>query len=183
MIIAITGTPGTGKSYLGKKLAEKLNFTHIDLNKIIKERKIYDKYDRKRDTYVVDIKKLRKFISKELKEYEYEKGNEIIENEFEKLVGRKIELKEFLKVISKIKLKRSKNINGLILDSHLSHYLPDLNYCIVVKRDLKKLSQEYKKRKYNKEKIKENLQAEIFEICLMEAMDLDNRIIVVENNS
>ena len=36
-VIIISGTPGTGKTTLAKKLAKKLDFEYIDINKIIKK--------------------------------------------------------------------------------------------------------------------------------------------------
>src|SRR3989344_5961685 len=57
MIVTITGTPGAGKTYISRKLT---NFDYIDLNRIIKEERLYDSYDRKDKTYDVDVKKLKK---------------------------------------------------------------------------------------------------------------------------
>lgn len=73
MKIAVTGTPGTGKSLLSKKLAKKLGFSYIGLNDVIKKNKLYESYDRKRKTYVVDTKKLRSYFKKI-------KGNVIIDS-------------------------------------------------------------------------------------------------------
>ncbi len=64
MRIAITGTPGTGKSVLSKKLAKRLGYKLIELNKIIKKEKVYDSYDKKRKCYVVDVKKANKYVKK-----------------------------------------------------------------------------------------------------------------------
>ncbi len=58
-MIALTGTPGCGKTSISKKLAKNLDYELIDLNKMIKKNKLYDKYDKKFDTYVVDIKKIK----------------------------------------------------------------------------------------------------------------------------
>lgn len=41
LIIAVSGTPGTGKSVFAKVLAKKLNAELIDLNNLITEKKIY----------------------------------------------------------------------------------------------------------------------------------------------
>jgi len=84
-----------------------------------------------------------------------------------------------LKKILTAIIKENKN---LIIDSHLSHYVrkSHVNYCIVTKTALKTLKQRLQKRKYHEEKITENLQAEIFDICLMEAVDLKHNIIVID---
>jgi len=61
--------------------------------------------------------------------------------------------------------------SNLIIDSHLSHYLPKkyVNLCIVTKCNLKELKKRLQKRKYSKNKIRENLDAEILDTCLIEA--------------
>ena len=65
--IIVTGTPGTGKTALSKRLAKKLNFYYIDANKIIFEYKLSDGYDRKRKTKIIDVKKLNKKLIYEIK--------------------------------------------------------------------------------------------------------------------
>ena len=57
MIIAITGTPGTGKTAIASYLREK-GENVIDLNKFIEEKGLKERFDRKRDTYNVDVNKL-----------------------------------------------------------------------------------------------------------------------------
>ena len=81
-------------------------------------------------------------------------------------------------------LKSLKNINeygGIIIDSHLSHYLPRkyVDLCIVTKCDIKELNKRLKKKKFSKDKIKENLQAEIFDICYNEAKERKHRTLVI----
>ncbi len=41
-IIAVTGTPGTGKSTFSKKLSEELNLELVDLNEFIDQEKIFE---------------------------------------------------------------------------------------------------------------------------------------------
>ena len=55
-----------------------------------------------------------------------------------------------------------------------------VDLCIVTKCNLKELERRLKKRKYNKEKIKENLDAEIFDVCLNEAKESKYDIIAVD---
>lgn len=78
-------------------------------------------------------------------------------------------------------IKKNKN---LIIDSHLSHYLPGkyADYCIVCKCDLKVLKKRLEKRKYSERKIRENLDSEIFDICLVEAFEGKHKIIVVDTS-
>ena len=146
-IIAISGTPGTGKTTLAKNLAQKLNFLYLDVNEIISKYKLAEGYDKKRKTGIVDIKKLNKFL------------------------------------INKIKtIKKSKKYAGIIIDSHLSHYLPRkyVDFCIVTKCGINELNKRLKKKKFNRNKIQENIQAEIFDICYNEAKERKHKIIVMD---
>lgn len=64
MIIALTGTPGTGKTTVCGILSEhsqyRKQFHIIDLNKIVLGEKLYSGKDNERDTYEADIDKLAK---------------------------------------------------------------------------------------------------------------------------
>ncbi|WP_457679619.1 adenylate kinase family protein [Thermovibrio sp.] len=62
MRIGITGTPGTGKSTLGELLSKKLNLKLYNLSRLIKEKKLYEEYDEKREAYAVSVEKLREFF-------------------------------------------------------------------------------------------------------------------------
>ena len=62
ILVAVTGTPGAGKSTLAKALAD-LGFTHIDMHDLIKHyRKIVVKYDRKSKSYVINVKILTQVV-------------------------------------------------------------------------------------------------------------------------
>ncbi len=141
MIIIVIGSVGTGKTTYAKKLAKKLKYKYIDVNKIISEKKLSSGYDRKRKCKVVDTAKLNKVL---------------------------IDL-----------IKKNKN---LVIDSHLSHFLPSkyVDKCYVTKCDLKELEKRLKKRKYSKEKIRENLDAEIFDVCLTEAQERGHKVEITD---
>ena len=64
MRIAISGTPGTGKHTIARALGEALQFQVTDLGTLAKEHGLTRK-DEKRDTLVVDIEKLKKFLPKD----------------------------------------------------------------------------------------------------------------------
>ena len=55
MKLIISGTPGTGKTTIAKKLAKKLNLRYIDVNKIIKLHNLAESYDKKRKTRVKEL--------------------------------------------------------------------------------------------------------------------------------
>lgn len=141
-LIIVTGSVASGKTTVAKKIAKKYKLEYVDLNSLIKKNKLYDFYDRKFKSYVVDVKKMNKFLRR------YIEGKD------------------------------------LVIDSHLSHFLGKkyVDLCIVVKCDLKILRKRLEKRKYSKEKIKENLDAEIFDVCLEEAKEEGYKIKVVDGS-
>ncbi|MBW2981137.1 AAA family ATPase [Candidatus Woesearchaeota archaeon] len=141
--IIVTGTPGTGKTTLAKKLNKKLGYDYIDVKEIIKEDKLKEGYDRKKKCYIVDIKKLNKVLVETIK----------------------------------------KAAKSIIIDSHLSHYLPKkyVDLCIVTKCNLKELKKRLEKnKKYSKSKVRENLDCEIFDVCLNEAKEAGHKVIVID---
>ena len=143
MVILVSGSVGTGKTSISRLIAKKLNLEYLDVNKIIKDLKLRERYLKKLDTYEVNIDKL----------------NEVL-----------------IKII--------KNNKNLIIDSHLSHYLPSnyFDYCIICKCDIKILKNRLKKRKYSEVKIRENLDSEIFDVCLVEALENKHKVIVINTD-
>ena len=140
--IVVSGSVGTGKTLVSKKLARKYNLFYFNINDFIKGNKLYDSYDRKRQTFVVDTRKLIPILINAI--------------------------------------KKSKRV--IIFDSHLSHYIPRkyVKLCIVCKCDLKKLKKRLEKRKYSKDKIRENLDVEIFDVILNEAKEFKHKIKVID---
>lgn len=146
-VICVTGVPGTGKTAIAKKLAEKCGFQYFDVNKAITKNKLAEGYDKKRKAKIVDTKRLNNFLIK--------------------YIGQ---------------LKSDKKAKGIIIDSHLSHCLPKkyVSLVVVAKCDIKELGRRLEKRGYSQNKIRENLQAEIFNICHNEAFEARHKIIVVD---
>ena len=72
--------------------------------------------------------------------------------------------------------------DGLVLDSHLSHCVPRkyIDQCLVVKCDLKTLKKRLQRRGYSERKIRENLDAEILDVCLVEARERGHRITIIK---
>jgi adenylate kinase len=141
MIIAVSGTPGTGKTKLSKRLAKELKYKYLDVKKLIAEKKLSSGYDRKRKCQVVDTRKLNSALIKIIKE----------------------------------------NPN-LVIDSHLSHYLPKdyVHRCIITTCGIEELKKRLEQRDYSDEKIGENLEAEIFETCLTEAEEAGHKVMAVD---
>ena len=140
-LIAITGSPGVGKSALAKFLTTKLGFDRLDLHHYYK--RISTGYNRSKQSYDIDYLKFEKLVKEKIKEARI----------------------------------------GLIIDSHISHLLPKrlVDLCVVlICSDLKKLEKRLKLRKYSKQKIRENLDAEIFQVCLAEAKEKKHKVLMYD---
>lgn len=142
-LIAVTGTPGTGKSAIAKKLSLLLDYVYLDGSKLVKTAKLAEKYDKKRKTAIVDPSLFTHAVLK-VRDSEAKKGSK-----------------------------------GLIVDSHLSHFLPKkaVAACIVLSCSLPELERRLAKRGYSKAKIRENLDAEIFDTIMVEAAESGHKII------
>ena len=140
--IIVTGSVCSGKTTVAKLIAKKFNYKYLDVNKLIREKKLYEGYDKELDSYIIDERKL-------------------------------------VKVLKGL-IKKSKT--RLVIDSHLSHYLPksQVELCIVTKCDLKELKNRLKKRDYSEKKIRVNLDAEIFDVCLIEAKEKGHKIKIID---
>jgi len=145
-LIAVTGTPGTGKTTLAKKLSLLLDYTYLDGSQLIKTAKLAEKYDKTRKTAIVDASKF---------------------------------AREVLKVRDLLAKSPKMAQSGLIVDSHLSHFLPSkaVTACLVLTCGLRQLEKRMQKKHFSKSKIRENLDAEIFDIILVEATDNKHKII------
>jgi adenylate kinase len=92
-----------------------------------------------------------------------------------------------VKKLSRAILDHVKNekIDVAVVDSHLSHYIPakSVALCLVTKCNLKLLKQRMKRRGYSDNKIKENLECEIMDVCLSDAAYAGHNTFVVETDS
>ena len=142
LVIIVSGVPGTGKTVLARKIAEQINAKYVDVNQLVKEKKIKAGFSKKYSAFVVDVDKLNKFL---------------------------------LKII-----KESKE--DLVFDSHLTHYLPasKVDFCFITKCELGTLKRRLEERGYSIEKIRENLDAEIFDVCLVEALENGHKPIIID---
>jgi len=142
-LLAITGTPGTGKSTIAKKLSLLLDYAYLDGSKLVKIAKIAKNYDNKRKTAIVDPSL-------------------------------------FTRAVLKVRdMHSKKGFKGLIVDSHLSHFLPAkaVAVCIVLTCNLKVLEKRMSNKGFSKSKIRENLDAEIFDTILVEATESGHKVI------
>ncbi len=145
-LIVVTGTPGTGKSTIAKKLSLLLGYAYLNGSELVKTAKLAEKYDKRRKTDVVDTSLFTHAVLK-VRDFEAKRGSK-----------------------------------GLIVDSHLSHFLPPkaVSACIVLTCSLPELERRLAKRGYGMAKIRENLDAEIFDTILVEATESGHKVIKID---
>jgi len=127
MIIALTGTPGTGKTTISKSLSRKLDFHCSHLADFVTS-DICDDYDDARGCGEVNLDKLREAVKYRLKD-------------------------------------------NTIIEGHLSHRLGVSDIVIVLRTRPSILRHRLKKRMYGEDKVRENIEAEALDICLVESVD------------
>ena len=90
-----------------------------------------------------------------------------------------VDVKDLVKVLIKL-IKKDK----LVIDGHLSHYLPKkyVEKCIIMRCDISELKKRLEKRKYSKNKIRQNLDVEIFDLILEEAKEIGHKIKIVDTS-
>ena len=72
------------------------------------------------------------------------------------------------------------------MKSHFSHLIKPnfIDLCVILKRDQKKLIDEYKKRNYSKKKYDENILCENMDLFFLEAKENEiKNIIIIENEN
>jgi adenylate kinase len=83
--------------------------------------------------------------------------------------------------IREFKSYKNSKFKGLVIDSHLSHYLPVhmVDLVVITKCSLQELKKRLEKRVYSETKIRENLDAEIFDTCRVEALEKGHNVKVI----
>ena len=130
MIIAITGTPGTGKTTVASILKKK-GFIVVDLKQLAFDNDFIIGLDKERNSSIVDVKKLDRYIKK----------------------------KFFSKEI-------------VFVEGHIAHLLTCIDKIIILRLHPSKLKEILVKRKWKKDKIRENIEAEILDVILCEGVDI-----------
>ncbi|ASJ17211.1 kinase [Thermococcus chitonophagus] len=134
MIIAVTGTPGVGKTTVAKRLAEILGYEYVDLKEFALKKGIGEK---KGDELEVEVDELAYHVERDLK------GQDVV------------------------------------LDGHLSHLMP-VDLVIVLRAHPKLIWERLKARGYPEEKVRENVEAELIDLILVEAVDEHENVIEVD---
>ena len=198
MIIAITGTPGTGKSTLASLLKRHIPAKAIDANRLFVKEKRHSSFDKARKAYLIAPEAFISRIGEEVSAFKEEQEAQALSLEFHQanvlLVGFFRDLEEEPSLfLGKLRTKLAKlALKGrfrrkikapllLIIDSHLSHLLPSdlVDFCLIAQTRLEKLNKRLKKRKYGTLKLSENLEAEAFESSRIDAEEAGHRVIVV----
>lgn len=129
-LIAITGTPGTGKTSVSDELRRR-GYRVIDIGAHMREHGLLGARDEDRDTFEVDLDMLNSSLEM------YADSEETI-----------------------------------FMESHLAHML-DCSLVVVLRCSPKVLASRLAERGYGRDKIAENVQAEILDVILCEAADSD----------
>jgi adenylate kinase len=92
--LAITGTPGTGKSSISRALAARINATVLDIGRMILDEKLTNGFDNRRKTPIADLKLASKRTAEII---DREKDSVIIEGHYaEQIVPRRLVNKIFV---------------------------------------------------------------------------------------
>jgi adenylate kinase len=142
MIIALTGTPGTGKTTIAKLLRKEYSLEVINIHNFAKKENIIDGFDEKRQSDIIDINTLDKRIK-----------------------------------------KYAKTKSLLVLDGHLSHLLQCVSYVLILRCHPIILQNRLRKKHWKKEKIQENIEAEILDIIKIEAINIHSKEHIFEINT
>ena len=121
--------------------------------------------------------------------FEYVDVNEVIDKNPDVVSGYDEGLKTKIvdsdKLVEVLKRIIRDSENDLVIDSHLGHYLPKdyVDVCVVVKcSDLDVLRKRLEARGYGMKKIRENLDAEILDVCLIDALEAGHSVLSVDSS-
>lgn len=132
-ILIITGTPGVGKSSVSEPLASRIDARSISLGALVEKEELHVEVDRKRETLVADMKRVR------------ERVEDMIAN----------------------------SVGDIVVEGHYAvDIVPpeDVHLVFVLRRDPQELERVLRERLYGEEKVRENLAAEILDVCLYDAV-------------
>jgi adenylate kinase len=128
MKIALSGTPGTGKTTIGKVLHDRYGLEVVDVNQVVQAHRYYVGWDERRQSLIVDIDALRAHPFSD----------------------------------------------GCLLEGHLSHHLP-VDRVIVLRTEPNVLRTRLQIKGFSDGKIRENLEAEVLDVILVEAVGIHGK--------
>lgn len=164
LTIALTGTPGTGKTEVSKKLEEE-GYRVLHLTEFIKEQQIPSERDEERNCDVVDMDALEEAIfeyqQQEHRNYNYSFfRNGLTFNDFH---------------------TSSAYLPVLLIESHMAHYLCDL--AIVLRTHPSMLKIRLDERGYPEKKVTENVLAESIDVVLCDCYDYCRRVYEIDTTA
>ena len=137
----LTGTPGTGKSSVARRLQATCNIPILEINKIVKDKELFLGYNHRRDTLIIDESAVDAYLATHL-----------VDLEVVVVVGHYVEFPTLRTACLVFVLRCEPGI-------------------------LKKRLQE---REYPSDKINENVDAEIMQVCLEEARGFFREATIIE---
>jgi adenylate kinase len=129
MWVALTGTPGTGKTTVATLLRKK-GYTIVDINKLAIKEDFVVGTDKKRHCKLIDVNNINKYIQKNFKRKDL-----------------------------------------VFFEGHVAHLLKAMDKIIILRCHPKELYTHLLKKKWSHKKIQENIEAEILDIILCEAVE------------
>ncbi|WP_318784984.1 adenylate kinase family protein [Methanimicrococcus hacksteinii] len=157
LTIALTGTPGTGKTEVSKQL-ESEGYRILHITEFIRRYNIPSERDDERDCDVVDMDALEEAVF-----------------EYQQQIRREFNQKVFLENLKLEDLHKSPEfLPVLLVESHLAHYLCDLS--VVLRTHPNTLKERLNERGYSDKKIMENILAESIDVVLCDCFDYCRRI-------
>lgn len=136
MIIAITGTPGTGKTSVAERIGDVLGYEVIAVNDVAERDAVETATDEKRNVKEIDVPSLVEEISSEI-------GDDAI------------------------------------IDGHMSHHVP-ADLTVVLRCDPDELEKRLETKGWSEEKKDENIEAEVLDIILQEAVTEQDNVIEID---
>lgn len=128
MKVALTGTPGTGKSTIGEVLHDRYGLAVVDVNEVIRTNQYFTEWDKRRECLIVDL-------------------DALAAHQF---------------------------ADDLVLEGHLSHFLA-VDRVIVLRTNPVALRGRLQNKAFSNLKINENVEAEILDVILLEALALHGK--------
>jgi adenylate kinase len=135
-IVAISGTPATGKTEVARLVGKKLVWKVVELNQLARERGLYSGYDKKRKADVVDLEKIQKAL-----------------NNIE--------------------------ASNMIIESHYAHEMK-CDMVIMLRANPDEIRKRGREKSWGREKVEENVLAEIMEVCKQDALGSGRKVFEVD---
>eukprot|EP00435_Cladocopium_sp_Y103_P073713 s33_g44.t2 len=145
--ILVTGTPGVGKTTFCEALAAATSLEHLEVSKMVREKRLYREWDDELDCSIFD--------------------EEMVQEALEPLLDSALlPKKPFCPGVSES--------GGCVVDFHSSSFLDEslLDLVVVLRVDTSTLYDRLEKRHYPESKVKQNVEAEIFQSCLDEVREV-----------